>query len=100
MAPWSLEIFSTAFGSESVRDLGEEELAFPTCRGWGEEGEGGSILQVWTDPGLAAGATFFKMLPENPLSARHPDLAPHPNYSHALLSSILGVPGFARPSIP
>lgn len=63
-------------------------------------GEGCSILQVWTDPGLAAVATFFKMLPESPPSPIHPDLVPHPNYSHALLSSILGVPGFARPSIP
>lgn len=63
-------------------------------------GEGGSILQVWTDPGLAAVATFFVMLPENPPSARHPDLVLHPNYSYTLLSSILGVPGFARPFLP
>lgn len=63
-------------------------------------GEGGSIAQVWTDPGLAAAATFFMMLPENPPSVRHPDLVPHPNYSHTLLSSILGVLGFTRPSLP
>lgn len=65
--------------------MGEEELGL---------GEGGSILQVWTDPGLAAVATFFMMLPENP------DLVLHPNYSYTPLSSILGVPGFARSFLP